>query len=250
MAIQERSFWDTMGPGMLQLGGGFVGQRMAANRAEADLRKAQGPLYDKTMNLAGQSLSLAGGMDPQAMAAQRFAQQQALLAPGQEADVQALMRQLAARGQLGVASHGAVAGTAATPGVPMNPQLAALYAAQAGAKAKSAYDSQREGEAYLDSLLRRSGMLQGQAQTARSTGQTARNYMPGKPSIAETLLKGGMNLLKDKQVQSAIGGMLGNIRLPWSPATGPAGSSGYFNPEEWMQSGGNSSWGYDMDYGF
>lgn len=242
---QERSFWDTMGPGMLQIGGGYLGQRMAANRAESDLRKAQGPLYDQLMGQAGKSLALAGNMDPQAMAAQRFAQQQALLAPGKEADIQALMRQLVARGQLGVASHGAVAGTAATPGVPMNPQLAALYAAQAGATAKSAYDSQREGEDYLNNLLRRGGMLQSQAQNARSTGVDARRYMPSKPSVGETLLKGGMNLLKDPSVR----GMLGKISLPWESPS-PAGSSGYFNPEDWLRTGGNSSWGYDMDYGF
>lgn len=206
---QERSFWDTIGPGMLQLGGGYLGQKMAARRGEDNLRKAQGPLYDQTMGLAGKSLSLAGDMDPQTMAAQRFAQQQALLAPGMEADVQALMRQLAARGQLGVASHGAVPGTVATPGVPMNPQLAALYAAQAGAKANSAYASQREGEDYLNNLLRRSGMLQGQAQTARSTGQTARNYLPSKPSLGETLLKGGMDLMRDKNARDLILGGIG-----------------------------------------
>lgn len=218
---EEPSFWEKFGPGMLQLGGGYLGERMAARRGEAELRKAQGPLYDQLMGQAGRSLSLAGSMDPQVMAAQRFAQQQALLAPGMEADRQDLMRQLQKQGLLGVSSFSPVPGTVATPGVAMNPHLAALYAAQEGAKAKSAYDAQREGEAYLDSLLRRSGMLQGQAQVARSTGQMARGYLPSKPSIGETLLRGGMSLLKDPRALKSVTGMIGS-GIDWLRGSTPS----------------------------
>lgn len=211
MAIQDPSFWDRLGPGLLQLGGGYLGSRMAARRGESDLRKAQGPLYDQLMGQAGSSLSLAGGVDPSAMAKLRFDEQQALLAPGREADRQQLMRELQKKGLLDVSSYMPVPGTVAAPGTPMNPHLAALYAAQEGAKAQSAYGALREGEAYLDNLLKRSGLLQTQAQTARSTGQVARGYLPSKPSIGETLLKGGMGVLRDKGARDLIASGIGKV---------------------------------------
>ena len=183
------SFWDVAGPGLIEGGANYWLNQRNQKQAEDRLRRAQGPLYDQSLGLAGTSLNLAKGMDPQAFAAERFKAQQALVAPGQAAAQQELMRQLQARGMLDVASFSPVAGTTATPGVSMNPQFAALYAAQAGANSKSAYDSLAEGQAYLDSLIKRSGMLQGQAQLSRSTGQKAMEAIPRKPSLADSALR-------------------------------------------------------------
>ena len=46
------SFWDTIGPGLIQTGGNvFLGQR-ADREAEQRLRRAQGPLYDQMLGQA------------------------------------------------------------------------------------------------------------------------------------------------------------------------------------------------------
>ena len=222
------SFWDqfpNLGPGLLsgalELGGSLYGQRREAAGREAALRRAQGPLYNQQQQLAGQSLGLAQGADPQAMAAERFAAQQQLLAPGEEAQRQDLMRQLQKQGLLGLSSYGAVPGVVTTPGQPVNPYVASLLAAQQTQRARSAFDSLREGEGYLDRLIGRSGSLQGQAQGARSTGQAAlqQAQISGrKPNITDLLLKGGMSILKNPKAQKGIwdlvsggAGMLSNL---------------------------------------
>ena len=229
MAQAPQSWWSQFGqqygPGLLsgalELGGSLYGQRREAAGREAALRRAQGPLYNQQQQLAGQSLALAQGADPQAMAAERFAAQQALLAPGEEAQRQDLMRQLQAKGLLGLSSHAAVPGVVTTPGQPVNPYVASLLAAQQTQRAKSAFDSLREGEGYLDRLIDRSGMLQRGAQGARSTGQMALQQAQiggRKPNITDLLLKGGMSILKNPRAQRGIwdlvsggAGMLSNL---------------------------------------
>ena len=219
------SFWDTLGPGLLKVGGELFLQNRANKENDSLLRRAQGPLYDQMNAQAGKSLALADSMDPKAMAAERFNAQQGLLAPGQEADRLKLMRELQAKGLLGVASHQPVPGTVATPGVAMNPHMAALFAAQEGARARSAYDSLREGEGYLTDLLRRSGMLQGQAQNARATGLAT---TPRRPSTAGILGRGAMDALKDKQTRDAIFGYAKQVpgmisgALDWLRPSAPA----------------------------
>ena len=198
------SFWDNIGPGLLETGGNIFLQNRAAREAEQRLRRAQGPLYDQQQAMAGQALGLARGMDPKAQAAERFAAQQALVAPGNEADRLALMRELQAKGMLGAASFAPVAGTSNTTGQPMNPQMAALLAAQQGAKERAAFQSLGEGEQYLNNLLQRGGMLQQQAQGAQAAGQRAMREIPAKPSITEMVVKGGVNLLKDKGARDLI----------------------------------------------
>ena len=202
--MAEQSFWDTVGPGLLQTGGNIYLRQKAAQEAEDRLRRAQGPLYNQTQDLAGQTLNLAQGMDPAKMAADRFAQQQAILEPGMQADQLALFRQLQAKGLLNAASFAPVAGTLNTTGGPMNPQMAALFAAQQGAKSQAAYQSLGEGQQYLNDLLQRSGMLQGQGQRAQATGQTAMGQIPAKPSIAAQIVGGGMDILKDPSARSAV----------------------------------------------
>jgi len=207
VAPEKRGFWDTIGPGLLEPGLGYIGQRREASAREKLLARAQGPLYDQQQALAGKSLTLAGSMDPKASAAERFSAQQALVAPSNEAEMNNLMQMLQSKGLLGLSSYSAVPGTAQTPGVAVNPYVASLLAAQAGAKNKSAYASLAEGEAQLDNLINRSGALTGQAQNARSSGQAAlqQAQIAGrKPNVTDTLLKGGMDILKDPRARTQI----------------------------------------------
>lgn len=194
--MATNDFWGQLGGGLLTAGAGYLGSKSAEKAAEEKRRQAEDPLFQKMEGAAGQSMTLAGGMDPKAHAAERFKAQQALVEPGNEAARLKLMRELQKKGLLGVASSAPVPGTAPAPGAgPMNPHLAALYAAQEGAKAQSAYGALQEGESYLDRLLERGGMLSKGAQARRAGNLAA---APAKaPSIGTTLL-------------SAIGGSIAN----------------------------------------
>jgi hypothetical protein len=131
---------------------------------------AQG-LFDKYMTGAQKSIDLAGGFDPKALAAERLAAQQELLAPQRAKEEADLMRKLQKQGIVGL---GSVAGS--PTGAAQNPIAAALYGARAQADKEAAYASLREGESYLDNLLRRSqglftsaGNVAGQGDKALST---------------------------------------------------------------------------------
>jgi hypothetical protein len=241
------SFWEQVGPGLIGTGFNIYKGRQEEKEAEERLRRSQGPLYDQLQSMAGTSLNLAGGMNPQALATDRFGAQQALLEPGREAQRQQLMRQLAAKGMLGVASHSPVAGTTATPGVAMNPHMAALLAAQEGAKSQAAYQSLGEGEQYLDRLLNRGGMLQRQAQGARATGQQAMTQIPRSPSITQQVLGG---LVKDPKIVSAgvdlagkgfdaLRGLFDNFNFQdgtsgWDFASSGWSSDAYGSNDDWL----------------
>ena len=202
------SFWENVAPGAVQAGVGMLSQRDAQREAEERLRRAQGPLYDATLSQAGKSLSLAGSMDPAAAARDRFNQQQALLAPGYDRDMQNLQRMATLRGQSGISSYSPVPGTQQVPGgAPINPQMAALLAAQSGEKAQSAYNSLNQGEQQLDRLISRSGMLQGQAQGQRSTGQAAMSQIPVKKSFLSQVL-GNQNTIG--MLGKGLGWLLGD----------------------------------------
>jgi hypothetical protein len=237
---EGRSFWQDYGPGMLDLGANIYGQSAARNEWERRMRQAQGPLYNTQIGLAGKALGAAGSMDPKALAAERFAAQEGLLAPGRASQEQELMARLQKQGLLGVSSFKPVAGTVATPGVSMNPHLAALYAAQEGSKAQSAYDALGQGEKYLDDQLKRAGMLQTQAVGGREAGQ--KSYMskeygrPSSPSIAQQLIKGGVNILKDPAARGNVGGMLGG-GWDWLRGTfGSPSAASSFTPDMWSSS--------------
>jgi hypothetical protein len=101
------------------------------------------------------------------MAAERLAAQQDILAPIRAAEDAKLYRTLQAKGLAGLGSHeGSVSGA-------QNPIAAALYGARAQADKKAAYESLREGEDYLDSLLRRSRGLFSSAEGVEGTGRRA-----------------------------------------------------------------------------
>ena len=219
------SFWDNIGPGLLQTGLGVYSGKQADKAAEEKLRRAQGPLYDQLMGQAGKSLSMAGSMDPKALATERFGAQQALLEPGNEAARQKLMRELYSKGMLGAASYTPVPGTVATPGQPMNPQMAALLAAQEGARSKVAYESLGEGEQYLNNLLGRGTGLQSAANVARASGLQATPY---KKTTGGMIASGLSGLLRDPSARGAVwegakkipgmisdlGGWLGSFNAP------------------------------------
>ena len=138
-------------PATVQTGFASAGVDPTSGRASYTLDpRAQG-MFDLALQGARSSLDLAGGFDPQAHAASRFAAQQALLAPVRAAEENKLLRELRAKGLLGVASHDSeYAGEGA-----VNPYMAALQGARARADAEAAYRSLDEGERYLDRLLGR-----------------------------------------------------------------------------------------------
>jgi len=200
------SFWDAIGPGLLETGLNVYGEQRKGRQQQQLLRQARGPLYDQQQALAGKSLALAGSMDPKAAAAERFAAQQSLVASSNEAEMNNLMQMLQSKGLLGLSSYSAVPGTAQTPGVPVNPYVASLLAAQAGAKSKSAYQSLTEGEEQLNNLINRGGALQRGAYAGQASGVNAAQarLLAPKPSIGDTLLKGGVNILKDPRARAGI----------------------------------------------
>ena len=109
--------------------------------------------------------------------------------------------------------------------------MAALFSAQQGGKNTAGYESLGEGEQYLNDLLRRGGMLQQQAQGAQAAGQRAMQQIPAKPSVAEMLMKGGINILKDPKARGEITGMLGK---GW----------------DWMTGADTRDWFGDADFSF
>jgi len=242
--MAEPSFWDRIGPGMVQTGGNYMLGRRTASDSESLLRRAQGPLYDQQQAMAGGALNLAQNMDPNAAAAERFGQWEKLTAPGDEAKRLELMRVLQKQGMLGAASYAPVPGTVATPGVPVNPQMAALFAAQAGARERAAYNSMKERHQYQDNPLNRGGMLQRSAQGARSTGQNAMQQVTQKPSIGQSILRGGMDIMKDKGGRDAI---LAAIKgAPAFVRNLPGTMSGMFGDlSEWLNPSEN--WSMNVD---
>src|SRR5438477_4788886 len=79
-------WWDYLkraGPGLFDIGAGIYGRSAGIGEAADRLKQAQGPVYDAAMAGAGSSLAQAGSMDPNAMAANRFAANRALVAPVQ-----------------------------------------------------------------------------------------------------------------------------------------------------------------------
>lgn len=191
--MADTSFWSTFGPGLLQFGAGLANQSNVQDEQNQRLQTTQGPLYNQQIGLAANSYNQAGSVNPQDIAAQRFAQQQSLVAPSNEADMQDLFRRLQAKGLLGVESYGAVPGTAQTPGQPVNPFMASLAAAQAGAKNTAAYQSLNEGEQYLNNLLNRGNTLNQAANNsivARSAPNVQQIIAPSRPSVGSQILTG------------------------------------------------------------
>lgn len=200
-------FWSKVTPGLLNLGLGLYNKNQAQNEAESRLRAAQGPVYKAATDGATGLLSAAGA-NPDALAADRFAQQQALVKPVQDrqlADLQAMLR---ARGQLGIGVYNPGIEGFSPNGMLVNPQLAAYYAAQAGQRSKDAYNSLDAGQTYASNLVNRAKSLQDLASNAQQTGIQAQNTQPSRATGTAELLKGGLGVLKDAGVFNNLPGML------------------------------------------
>lgn len=251
------SFFDTdAGKGLVQFGTTLLNDRRNKRDQDERLRKTQGPLYDQQIGLAGTALKNAGNMDPRQMAQERFNQLQDLTAEGDRAAEEALMRRLVAQGQSGVASHGGVAGTKQTPGQPINPQLAALYAAREGAKNRAAYDSMQEAEKFIDTQVSRAGMLNNQANntvTARSAPEVQRVIAPRQPSTSDRLLQLGTGLLTSPGGLSTLTSGIGQIGNALGGLFGGGDGGGWESDLDFGWLGGGEQFGdtgFYADFGF
>lgn len=235
MAQQPVSWWDQFGPGLLSTGINYFGQQQTNKQQRQLLGELRGSQYGAEQALAGKSLALAGSMDPKQMAAERYGSQQALMAPGEEAQRQDLMRQLQKQGLLGLSSHAAVPGVVTTPGQAVNPYVAAMLAAQQTQRAKSAYQSLDEGQQYLDKLINRSTSLSAPGRAATATAAYNKMLTP-KPSLSQLLLKGASGILQNPQMRDGVWdllkkgtGLFNSSAAPYEPDYGtPYGDFGSF----------------------
>lgn len=207
MATQDtRDWWKTFGqaaPGLFDIGTGLFTSQMGNREAKNRLAAAQGPLYQQQMAGAKTSLDKAGGMDPKAHAAERFATQRGLLAGVDAKSEDDLMRMLHSKGMLGVANYNPGVEGINPSEVAMNPHMAAFYAARNARDAKMSADSMREGEDHLDRLIGRGGTLQGQAAGTQAAGLQAQRTQPSKAQQTQLLLSGIGGVLKDTGMFSA-----------------------------------------------
>lgn len=217
---QYDNFWNKAAPGMLDVAGGLYTRNLANREASDRLSAARGPLYNQQIAGASGMLSQAGNFDPNAFAADRFKQQQALLNPLYSTQENDLMRSLRAKGQLGIASYSAagvdpVSKTVQSwsPGTAVNPQLAAFYAARNAQQSKDAYGSMDQGQQYIDNLIKRSGMLSNQAANTQTSGIEGQRTQPSRAAGVAELLKGAGGVLKDTGVlKDIVRGAPGFIR--------------------------------------
>jgi hypothetical protein len=250
--VDNGDFWSKAGPGLLDFGMGLYSRNAGMKEAEERLKRAQGPLYGQQMAAAGGMLNQAAGFDPNAAAADRFAQQQALVKPVQDKALTDYMRMLHAKGQLGTATYeqGLEGGTTGA-GMLANPKLASFFAAQNAQRSKDAYAAMDQGQSYLDKLLNRSGMLQTNAANTQRAGLEAMRTQPSRATANHQLLKGGLGILKDSGVLNDVfkpGGMIGGA-MDWL--------KGIFNPAPAPQpifempqifDVGSSDWNMDWSY--
>ncbi len=111
-----------------------------------------------------------GDFDPKTHAAERFAAHQGLLAPSRAQQDQKLYQDLYTKGGYGLVTNSPTALGSSTP---VNPYLLSVQAARAQEDNVASYNSLREGETYLDNLMKRqTGMLAG-ATGLEKSGQDA-----------------------------------------------------------------------------
>lgn len=205
-------FWGRMGPGLLDLGAGLYNRRNAQKEAASRLATAQGPLYQQAMSGAGATLGEAGTFNPDALAADRFAAQEALLKPVQDKDLADLQRMLYSRGMLGAANYNPGVEGITPSGTAMNPHLAAFYAARNADRAKRSQASLLEGQKYADTLVNRAGNLNTIAGNAQNTGIAAQRTQPSGATSTAEILKGVTGMLsKNPGVLRDIGGAISSL---------------------------------------
>lgn len=208
-----QSFWDKVGPGLFDVGVGAFTKNQAQHEASDRLGAAQGPLYQQSMAAAQQQLGMLGNFDPQAFAKQRFDEQQALLDPVYDKQLDDLSRRMFVKGQQGVANYNPGVEGITPNGTAMNPQLAAFFAAKNAQRSKDAYGAMDQGQKYIDSLINRSGMLQQQAGRVQGAGLEAQRTQPSRAAANGEILRGVSGVLKDAGIyKDAIRGIPGAVR--------------------------------------
>lgn len=234
MAMMDQDFWrraEKGVPGMFDLGAGLYGMNAGQKEGQQRLNAAQDPLYRQASTASGAALTAAGNMDPRAAAAERFNAQSGLLAGKDSADEASLMRMLHAKGMLGAASFNPGVEGVNPTGTPMNPQMAAFYAARGGRDARMAADSLDFGDNQVDRMLKRSGMLGDQAANRQRSGIAAQGMIPSRTAANVNLLKGVGDVMKNTGVLKDVGGLFGKgydwltgggFKTPWldTAATG------------------------------
>lgn len=198
-------FWGRAGPGLLDFGIGMYNKRAAQKEAERRLAASRGPVYDQSTDAASKLLGEFGMLDADALAGDRFAAQEALLAGPQAKDEADLMRMLRAKGMLGVSNFNPGVEGITPDGTAMNPHMAAFYAARNADRSKRALGSLDEGQKFADGMVNRAGALQRVGGNAQQTGFQADNRIPSKSSANAEILKGvGGMLMKDPKIISDI----------------------------------------------
>lgn len=244
-------FWGKAGPGLLDFGLGMYSKDAAQKEAAKRLAAARGPLYDQAMSGASGMLSQAGSMNPDQFAADRFKANQALVQPVQDRDLDSFMRMLRAKGQLGMANYNPGVEGITPNGTAMNPQLAAFFAARNAATAKAANASMQQGQDYLDNLVRRSGMLSGQAANVQRSGLEGERTQPSRAAGNAELARGALKVLGDsgvlKDVFKSAPGMIGS-GIDWLGNT----ISGWWNPAPQKMTGdfGSNDFGTGDSFNF
>jgi len=252
------NFWGNLGGGLLSGAAGYMQSSQADKDARKKVANAQDPIFQQQQNLSGQAYGTATTMDPNALAKQAYEQSTALTDPGWDAKELATRRLLLKQGQYGVGTNAPVIGpdgtvVAASKNGPMNPQLAALYAAKEQANRKASFESMNQGQEILDRTLKRGGMLSDAAQ--RRQAQNMSMAPPSKPSLASSLLSGvGKSILSNpgmlKGAGDWLGGLLGggggggmwgsvvptrqDFVTDWNATMSMPGSLGYSDMDIWI----------------
>jgi hypothetical protein len=204
-------FWGRMkqaGPGLIDLGLGLYGRNAANSEMDQRRQRVEGGLFKQANDLAGSQLARGGNFDPRAAGQERFNAAQGMLRGVDEKALADLMRYQHGKGTSGLATYNPGVEGITPNGTAMNPQLAAYYAGKGARDSKMAYDALGQGEAQLDSILKRAGMLQGAAGNAQSTGMRGEALRPSRAMQNMELLKKGAGLLGNEKVFGQ-GGLFG-----------------------------------------
>lgn len=204
-------FWGRMkqaGPGLIDLGLGIYGRGQANAEMGERRNRVEGGLFKQANDLAGQQLARGGSFDPRAAGQERFNAAQGMLAGVDAKDLADLMRSQYGKGTMGLSNYNPGVEGITPNGQAMNPALAAYYAGKGARDSKMAYDSLGQGEAQLDSILKRAGMLQGAAGNAQTTGMRGEALRPSRAMQNMELLKKGAGILGNEKIFGQ-GGMFG-----------------------------------------
>jgi hypothetical protein len=221
-------FWGRAGPGLLDFGMGAYNKRAAQKEAQRRLAASRGPVYDQSTDAASKLLGEFGMLDADALAGDRFAAQEGLLAGPQAKDEADLMRMLHAKGMLGVSNFNPGVEGITPDGTAMNPHMAAFYAARNADRSKRALGSLDEGQKFASGMVDRAGALQRVGGNAQETGFRADDRIPSKSAANAGMLKGAIDIFRQnpgilKDIWGGVSGLFGG---------GGYGFGGFANPDE------------------